>query len=261
MAAERLHAEVRGHGADLLLVHGWGMHGGVWEEVGTELARDYRVTAPDLPGHGHSGAAGASDLGQICERLLDSAPPKSVWIGWSLGGMACLQAAARAPERVRGLVLVASSACFVRTPDWPHALDAAVFDAFAADLERDPTATLQRFLALQAAAGHARRETLRRLRGLWRAAPEPALPALRAGLAILRHIDLRALLPQIQCPVLLLTGACDNLVPAAALPVMAAALRTVDTQLIAAAGHAPLVSDVAEFCARLRHFLQSLGAA
>jgi pimeloyl-ACP methyl ester carboxylesterase len=49
-----LHVEMRGTGAPLLLIHGWGMHGGMWSAVAENLAQDFRVMAVDLPGHGFS---------------------------------------------------------------------------------------------------------------------------------------------------------------------------------------------------------------
>ena len=47
-----LHVDTIGSGAPLLLVHGWGMHGGVWKHVATKLAQHFRVHCVDLPGHG-----------------------------------------------------------------------------------------------------------------------------------------------------------------------------------------------------------------
>ncbi|MEO8342292.1 MAG: alpha/beta fold hydrolase, partial [Gallionella sp.] len=43
-------------GAPLLLIHGWGMHGGMWGGVAEKLAQHFPVLAVDLPGHGQSAA-------------------------------------------------------------------------------------------------------------------------------------------------------------------------------------------------------------
>ena len=43
-----------GRGGALLLIHGWGMHGGMWGSVAEQLARNFDVYAVDLPGHGFS---------------------------------------------------------------------------------------------------------------------------------------------------------------------------------------------------------------
>ena len=36
----------------LVLVHGWGMHGGIWVDLAARLVSAFDVSAPDLPGHG-----------------------------------------------------------------------------------------------------------------------------------------------------------------------------------------------------------------
>jgi len=67
-----LHLESQGSGAPLLLIHGWGMHGGMWGQVAAQLAQSFTVHSVDLPGHGYShsklpspaGGRGAGGEGQ-----------------------------------------------------------------------------------------------------------------------------------------------------------------------------------------------------
>ena len=49
-----LHVDRYGSGAPLLLIHGWGMHGGMWGRVVQQLAEHFCVLVVDLPGHGWS---------------------------------------------------------------------------------------------------------------------------------------------------------------------------------------------------------------
>ncbi len=53
-SASTLYTDTAGIGPDVVLVHGWGMHSGVWEDVAGDLLNDYRVTVLDLSGHGFS---------------------------------------------------------------------------------------------------------------------------------------------------------------------------------------------------------------
>ena len=55
-----LHVESIGSGAPLLLIHGWGMHGGVWTDVAQRLAADFQVHSVDLPGYGFSAGRDSS---------------------------------------------------------------------------------------------------------------------------------------------------------------------------------------------------------
>ena len=49
-----LHVEIRGTGPDLVLLHGWALHGGMWGPWLDELGRRARLHLIDLPGHGRS---------------------------------------------------------------------------------------------------------------------------------------------------------------------------------------------------------------
>jgi pimeloyl-ACP methyl ester carboxylesterase len=105
---------VGGEGPPLALVHGVGGAASNWIELAPELARDYRVVVPDLPGHGGSSPLAAlpnlepfaDRLGLVLER--EQAAP-AVIVGHSLGCLVALGLAMRSPELVRGLVLIAAA--------------------------------------------------------------------------------------------------------------------------------------------------------
>src|SRR5690606_39660985 len=48
-----VHIETTGQGPDLVLVHGWAMHAGVFSALAGRLAGRYTLHLVDLPGHGH----------------------------------------------------------------------------------------------------------------------------------------------------------------------------------------------------------------
>lgn len=56
------HVQVAGKGPVLLLLHGTGASTHSWRDLLPLLARDYRVIAPDLPGHGFTEAPPSSEL-------------------------------------------------------------------------------------------------------------------------------------------------------------------------------------------------------
>ena len=80
-----------GSGRSLVLVHGWGMNAGVWEPLLPLLEKEWHVTAIELPGHGESAAPdGGADISAWADALLDTAPGRAVWLGWSLGAQVVL---------------------------------------------------------------------------------------------------------------------------------------------------------------------------
>ncbi len=251
-----LYCERRGRGPELVLIHGWGLHGGIWGDLLERLERDYSLTVVDLPGHGRSReSAAATTLAALTDAVMAVAPAAATWLGWSFGGLIAMDAARRHAGRVARLVLAGSTPKFVASPDWPHAMSAAVFAEFAAGLEQDYRATLTRFLALQVNGDDAGRELLRRLRGQIFAHGEPQPAALAAGLGVLEHSDLRAQLSAIQVPTLVLYGRNDRLAMPAAGDYLAAQIPGARGISFAGAGHAPFLSQPRQFEQVLREFL------
>ncbi|WP_207063697.1 alpha/beta fold hydrolase [Motiliproteus sp. SC1-56] len=199
----------------LVLVHGWGMHSGVWSDWLQALKPHFDLTLVDLPGLGRSSGlpVEAYTLEVLADRLAAVMTRPAIWLGWSLGGLVAAQVAHRHPGKVRGLVTLATNPCFVVCPDWSHAMPRATFDRFSLDLEADWRQTLNRFVMLQGQGDEQARPVIRALKGaveLYRELPPAQLgPAL-----MLLDGDYRPCFAALDCPRLHLFGAEDQLVPA-----------------------------------------------
>ncbi len=267
-----LHVESYGSGAPLLLIHGWGMHGGLWGEVVSNLAQDFCVQVVDLPGHGCSGK---SELGRaqlergthspltthqsaidaIVTQLSAKFEEPLTVCGWSLGGQIALRWAQLEPQKIQRLALVSSTPCFAQRADWLEAMPLATLAEFATALTDNPTQTLRRFVALQTRGSDNERALLTRLRNELFAHGEPDCSALQSGLEILRDCDLRDALPNITQPSLVIAGERDTLTPPQASEYMAAALPDAQLVTIAGAAHAPFLSHPEIFVEHLKKFL------
>ena len=238
-----LQVQTHGCGPDLLLLHGWAMHGGVFAPLIEVLADQFTVHAVDLPGHGYS---------RDCPLPLELAPvadtlaaqlPRAIVAGWSLGGLFALALAQRHPRQVRGLAMMAATPCFVQRADWPAGMPMSVFAQFGEELGRDWRGTIDRFLMLEAQGSAHLREELRFLRDAVYAHGQPHPRALAEGLALLEHTDLRKMLPTLSVPSRWLAGRRDRLVSPIAMEAAATLAGHAGVRVFPHAGHAPFLTE------------------
>jgi pimeloyl-ACP methyl ester carboxylesterase len=114
-------AHARG-GRLAVFVHGAGLDHTVWSWQSRWLAfRGWNVLAIDLPGHGGSAGIPLTDIGAMAQWLLAvimaAGAESATVIGHSMGSLIALEAAALAPSRIDGLVLIGSAATMPVHPD------------------------------------------------------------------------------------------------------------------------------------------------
>jgi 2-succinyl-6-hydroxy-2,4-cyclohexadiene-1-carboxylate synthase len=123
---------------DVVLLHGFAGTHRAWDGVLARLSpKRYRPLALDLPGHGHEGDAQRPITFASCvAHVLARSPERFALCGYSLGGRVALHVALAAPERVRRLVLVSSTAGIEDAA--ARAQRRASDDLLARELERGP---------------------------------------------------------------------------------------------------------------------------
>jgi pimeloyl-ACP methyl ester carboxylesterase len=248
---------VAGEGPPLVLVHGLGGAAVNFTLLGPLLAERHRVLIPDLPGHGKSEPLErVKGLGDYAEHVAEVADLEGMFpapvLGYSMGAVVALRLAVTRPRDVQGLMLVSAAGIVSgkrRAEIW-----LAVTGALR------PARILTRFRG-----SFARRPRLRWVPfGLWGAVDPPALPPEgvigflegpsqhtdvgSAGRALLRD-DPRPDLQDVRCPVLLVWGARDRLVPLVDGFEYARRLRA-PIRVLPAAGHL-LVGERPEECAAI----------
>ncbi|MCW5591201.1 MAG: alpha/beta fold hydrolase [Burkholderiales bacterium] len=186
-----LHVERIGRGADLVLLHGWGLHGGVWRSLVPRLEARFRLHLVDLPGHGHSRDVAFGDLDALADAVAEVMPESALVCGWSLGGLVAMRLATRQPRLASRLALVSATPCFAQRPDWPHAMARETLEQFAAGLHAEPARTIRTFVNLNALGGPHARESVRALAAMLAERGTPSEASLQAGLALLHDTDLR----------------------------------------------------------------------
>ncbi len=249
-----LHAESTGNGPDLVLLHGWGLHSGVWAEAVEALQSTHRVCTIDLPGHGYSVAA-AGTFDECVDAVAAHVPDDAAVCGWSLGGLVAQRLAARHPAKVRRLALVGSTPCFVERGDWSHAMKPATLEAFANGLQESRDETLASFVRLNALHGVNGREAIRDFTRRLNERGQPSTAGLAASLRWLRDIDLRPSAATIAAPTLVIHGARDTLAPIAAGRWLAATIPVATLHEIPGAAHVPFFTHRDLFVRALESFV------
>lgn len=250
-----LNIQESGEGPNLVLIHGWAMNNLVWQPWLVELEKLYRVICVELPGHGGSEYAEHWEMNELLEAMAAQLPNRCVVLGWSLGGMVGLAYASEYRHRVSQLVMLASSAKFVQSADWQCAQSKEIFDIFSSSLIKKPLTAIKRFIKLQTQGAEPSKEINNFLRGIVRNGNEGSTAGLMAGLDILRHNDLRGLLKNLACPLMMMLGEKDQLVPLEAGNQSIKINPEIDLRVIDGATHVPFLSHPHEVSRVLGQFI------
>lgn len=110
----KLAYQEQGQGEAVVLLHGFCGSSAYWDAIIPELAKDYRVIAPDLRGHGDSAASVGTYSMELfaedCKQLLDALDiSQATLFGHSLGGYVTLAFAEKYSERLKEFGLIHST--------------------------------------------------------------------------------------------------------------------------------------------------------
>jgi pimeloyl-ACP methyl ester carboxylesterase len=257
-------------------VHGLGGSAVNWSAIAPLLTGQYRFVAPDLAGFGltRPGRRDTTVSGNqaLLHRFIESVPVTArqpvILMGNSMGGMISLLEASSSPARVAALVLVDSALPFV--PARPDPVVAATFvlnglpgvGVLVRGLRRDTPAEVQvaRLLALCCAdPGRVPARTvgqhveMERRRQEIPGRSQALITAMRSVVRLAGHrrgSTYRAILDAVGCPVLLLQGDRDRLVPVAVARAAARAHPSWALEVLPGIGHVPQL-EAPEETARL----------
>jgi pimeloyl-ACP methyl ester carboxylesterase len=256
-----------GEGPPVVFVHGLSGSWANWLEQLPAFAREHRVLALDLPGFGHSpmppgeisipGYARLLDA-LLAEREIDAAAV----VGNSMGGFISAELAISFPQRVERLVLV--SAAGLSTHNEPRALRAmpalrrlerivAGTVAWAAS-KSDAVARRPRLrdATFWIAAAHPRRLPAALVAEQLRGAGKPGfMQALQAVIAY----DVRARLPEIACPALIVWGDRDMIISVHDADAFAELIGNSRKVVFEDTGHVAMLERPQAFNALLEEFL------
>ncbi len=208
-----LNVEILGESENpsLVLLHGWAMNAEILRPLAVGLSKSFQVYMVDLPGFGGSSPEEYRPE-KIAPILLDHAPQKALWMGWSMGGQLAAYIAHQYPARVTALVTLASTPHFLASPDWPLGIPQDLFDSFLETAQKQPEKSVSRFAALTAVGED------QLLLPLIKAVKDTALNTLPTSKTLVSSLewlgkwDGRSIYADIQCPSLHLFGSKDSII-------------------------------------------------
>lgn len=225
----------------VLLLHGLGATGAVWNHFAPPLAR--RVLVPDLPGHGRSAPLPHYSFETFTAAVARALPDKGpyVVVGHSLGGVLALElASGKYDVEVAGVLALGVKVEWTQD-DLGRVATLAARPARVFDSRVDAE---QAYLKVSGLLGIAPADPagLRETEGGWRLAMDPAAFGVGAP-------DMPALLAAARCPVVLAAGEHDPM----SRPGQLRALDP-DAVTLAGLGHNAHVEDPAAVRALLARF-------
>jgi pimeloyl-ACP methyl ester carboxylesterase len=270
----RVHWVGAGRGEPIVLLHGLGNNCLVWRRVIPTLAASHRVIAPDLPGFGHSDPARRGPqlvayIETVTALIEEQAGGRPVvLVGNSVGGAVALRVALDHPELVDRLVLVDPAGVGRGLPEWWQLIRAEPLVRLLAS----PALTLAPRSVIRDVVGRAYRHmafadpaavtdyTVRML-----ANRLDSREKLMRFLAIARDVvssledEVQAREHELGCPVLVVWGREDRLVPLHDALALLERIEHAELQIIDRAGHLPHLERPREFIAALEGFVHGVG--
>jgi pimeloyl-[acyl-carrier protein] methyl ester esterase len=257
----------------IVLLHGWGLNSGVWQpliaNLPTEFTDVFHVITIDLPGFGSNidNKVSPYSLANVCQHIANTIEQPAIYLGWSLGGLVATEMALTYPEKVLGLITVASSPRFIEQRSevvednvvnqllWPG-IKPQVLDFFHQQLQIDAEKTISGFLKLQAMGSPHVRQDIKQISELIFQYDMANKNTLNESLKLLETSDFRLTLAEINQPFLRLYGSADSLVPKSVIGQVAIITgNNSDQYIFERASHAPFISHLDDFTQVLTDWL------
>lgn len=266
----------------VVCVHGLGGSALNWTAIAPLLDGRFRLLAPDLAGHGLTRSRGRPATVPANQRLLhrfcQAVPGLPVLLmGNSMGGMIALLEAGEHPDRVRGLILLDPALPFV--PSRPDPRIAALFALYATPgigrllaagrRRMSPEEAVADVLALCCAEPSrvppdvvSRHVGQARQRAGWQEAGPDFAAAMRSVLATAGYpgrLSYQRRIAAVECPVLLLHGSADRLVPVTVAAGAARSHPSWSVRILADVGHVPQLEAPAECADEIGRWVSAEG--
>lgn len=255
--ASTYHLAVRRFGKSenpaVVCVHGLTRNGADFDYLAAELAEDFYVLCPDIPGRGKSPALENPALynngfyaNLVCEWLKQEGLQSVHFVGTSMGGIIGMVLAATKPKLIRSFV-VNDIGTFISKDVLQYLLSYVGVDTSNPDFEALANAVRKNLQGFgiqdpEVLEHFVRASIVPDPRGGWCLAYDPAIRKPMVD-APLEDIDLSELWAAVKCPLLILRGQFSQFLPETIAERMVTGRDNATLEIIADTGHAPHLSS------------------
>ena len=241
--------------ADVVLIHGAGDSAAVWEKQVAYFSKNHHVLAVDLPGHGGRTAEPGlqcheSNAAEVCRIMDQQGLRKAVIAGHSMGGAVALLMALEHPDRVAGLVLVATGARLKMRSDFIEQARQAA-EAFGSDV---PSAT--HIIPVEQMVHPAVPADV--VQWLKDRIGKASAQATYADFLANNNFDVMARLGEIRTPTLVVGGSEDRMAPRKFAEFLAGAIPGARLEVLDPSGHYPQAEQEQGFNRAVECFIAEL---
>lgn len=238
-----------GSGQPLVLLHGFPLDNSIWNPLLPHLESHFDLILPDLPGLGRSllftEDCHLTDMAADLAGLLRGLGlPRAYVAGHSMGGYVALAFARQFPEMLLGLGLIATQAL----PDAPERQ--AIRHQTAAEVAAKGPGVVADAMARKLSADPAHEALLREI-----ILRQPVPGIVNALKAMAARPDSTDLLPGLTCPVGIIHGLADALIPPERAREMKSLLPNASLSELPGIGHMPMLEAPVQTAEALKNLL------
>ena len=237
---------------DCILLHGWGASNTIWKGFAESLNVFNSVSSPCL----YEATRNTKDnsFESVAAALNDSINSDTVLVAWSIGGLVATPLA-KLTNKIKAIVFVASTPCFVNKKNWANAIDKKNIDNLQMKLLKDTKSALEYFSGLVAHGDISMKETNKIIRD--NLAEEKHSAILSSWLTEMREVDQRNRFSELDLPTQIILGKNDSLINSKIDNQIKQLNPGITCEVINDCGHAPFISKQEETIKIINEFINA----
>ena len=241
---------------NLILIHGWGFNSKIWSTlIKSNFKKKFILHLIDLPGFGKSNKMPPMTLDNMIELLNLYIPDHSILLGWSMGGLIASAIGLKYPHKIKGIISVSSSPCFILRPNWPG-ISQQTLSKFYNQLNTNFRQSISNFIISQT-----KNSNIKDIENLIQkilSQPYPTTYTLKKTLEIIFLSDLRYEIKNLNIPMFRIYGSSDIFVPKEICNILDIMWPKTKSMIIKQSAHIPFVSHTQEFYKAIIKFINNL---